>query len=240
VTDSTNHQSLSIHWFTKFIALLAVVGCSKPDLQSPQTQESYALGREVGESLLRQEIKIDEQGFLLGFRDGLKNAPAKLDPSELAAASMRARQQAMRKFQDLQAQAAEYLRKSEAYLAENKKKPEVKTTASGLQYEILTQGKGAKPKDKQMVEVHFEGRLADGTVFDSSRARNQPAEFNIQQVLQGWSEVLKLMPSGSKWRVTIPPALGYKEAGMPPKIPPNAVLIFELELLRVWDGPKAK
>lgn len=221
------------------LVLILLAGCSKPDLENPSTQESYSLGREVGESLLRQEMKLDEQGFLLGLRDGLNNEPSKLDPATLAAASMRARQQAMRKFQDMQAQAAEFLRQSEAYLAENAKKPEVKTTSSGLQYEVLSMGKGPKPKDKQMVEIHFEGRLADGTVFDSSIERKQTAEFNIQQVISGWTEVLKLMPTGSKWRVTIPPALGYRDAGMPPKVPPNAVLIFDIELIRTWDSPKA-
>lgn len=214
-------------------------GCSKPDLKDPNIQESYAIGREVGETFVRQEMKVNEDAFLLGLRDAMKNEPSKLDSATLAEASHRARQQAMKKFQDMQAQAAEFLRASEAYLAENKKKPEVKTTSSGLQYEVLTLGKGQKPKDQQMVEVHYEGKLIDGTIFDSSVQRKKSAEFNLNQVIPGWTEVLKMMPVGSKWKVTIPPALAYRDAGMPPKIPPNAVLIFEIELLKAWDAPKA-
>lgn len=214
-------------------------GCSKPDLADPNVQESYAIGREVGETFVRQEMKINQEAFAMGLRDALKGEASKLDAQVLAEASSRARGHAMRKFQDSQAKAAENLRASETYLAENKKKPEVKTTSSGLQYEVMTMGSGAKAKDGQMVEVHYEGKLIDGTVFDSSIARKVPAEFNIDQVISGWKEVLKLMPIGSKWKVTIPPALGYKEAGMPPKIPPNSVLVFEIELLKVSNPPKA-
>lgn len=220
-------------------ASFTISGCSKPDLKDPNIQESYAIGREVGETFVRQEMKVNEDAFLLGLRDAMKQQPSKLDPATLAEASHRARQQAMRKFQDMQAQAAEFLRASETYLAENKKKPEVKSTSSGLQYEVLTLGKGPKPKDQQMVEVHYEGKLIDGTVFDSSIERKKTAEFNLSQVIPGWTEVLKMMPAGSKWKVTIPPSLGYRDAGMPPKIPPNSVLIFEIELLRSWDTPKA-
>lgn len=221
------------------ILALSFIGCSKPDLKDPSVQESYSIGREVGETFVRQEMKIDESAFLLGLRDAMKQEPSKLDPTTLAEASQRARKQAMKKFQDMQAQAAEYLRASEAFLAENKKKPEVKSTASGLQYEVMTMGKGAKPKDGQMVEVHYEGKLIDGTIFDSSVQRGKTAEFNLNQVIPGWKEVIQLMPEGSKWKVTIPPALAYREAGMPPKIPPNSALVFEIELIKTWNAPKA-
>lgn len=219
------------------IGLLSA-GCQRqPDLGDANNQTSYALGQQVGTTLVRQEIKIDEPSFLLGLRDALSKTPSKLDDKTIAEASMRAQQQAMKKQAELQSKAGEFLTASEAYLAENKKKSEVKTTASGLQYEVMTMGKGAKPKDDQMVEVHYVGKLADGTIFDSSIERKRTATFNINQVVPGWTEALKLMPVGSKWIVTIPPSLGYGAPGAPPRIPPNSVLIFEIELISVSNSP---
>ncbi len=114
-----------------------------------------------------------------------------------------------------------------------KGKPGVHTTASGLQYEILKEGTGPKPSAADTVAVHYEGRLIDGTVFDSSIARGQPAVFPLGQVIPGWTEGVQLMPVGSKYRFTIPPQLGYGESGAGGVIPPNAVLVFDIELLAV-------
>ena len=120
-----------------------------------------------------------------------------------------------------------------AYLAAHKGKPGVKTTASGLQYEVLTEGTGPKPTAADTVAVHYEGKLVDGTVFDSSIARGQPAVFPLGQVIPGWTEGVQLMHTGSKYRFTIPPELGYGPRGAGGVIPPNAVLVFEIELLGV-------
>lgn len=120
-----------------------------------------------------------------------------------------------------------------AYLNLHKSKPGVKTTASGLQYEVLTEGTGPMPTAADTVAVHYEGKLLDGTVFDSSIARGQPAVFPLSSVIPGWTEGVQLMKTGSKYRFTIPPALGYGARGAGGVIPPNAVLVFEIELLGV-------
>jgi FKBP-type peptidyl-prolyl cis-trans isomerase FklB len=124
-------------------------------------------------------------------------------------------------------------KKGEDFLAENAKKPGVKTTASGLQYVVLKEGTGKKPKLEDTVHCHYHGTLIDGTVFDSSVDRGTPIDFPLQGVIPGWTEVLQLMPEGSKWRVFIPSKLAYGQRGAPPKIGPNETLIFEIELLQV-------
>ena len=120
-----------------------------------------------------------------------------------------------------------------AYLKHYREKPGVKTTASGLEYEVLTEGHGARPSKTDTVAVHYEGKLVDGTVFDSSIQRGQPAVFPLDQVIPGWTEGVQLMTPGSKYRFVIPPALGYGARGAGGVIPPNAVLLFDIELLAI-------
>jgi FKBP-type peptidyl-prolyl cis-trans isomerase FkpA/FKBP-type peptidyl-prolyl cis-trans isomerase FklB len=124
-------------------------------------------------------------------------------------------------------------REAAAYLAANAKKDGVKTTASGLQYQVVAPGKGASPRADDVVLVHYEGRLTDGTVFDSSYSRGQPAAFGVGDVIPGWTEGLQLMRPGAKYRLTIPPQLGYGARGAGGVIPPNAVLVFDVELLAI-------
>lgn len=121
----------------------------------------------------------------------------------------------------------------ELFLAENKKREGIITTASGLQYEILTEGNGPKPKATDTVSCHYEGRLIDGTIFDSSIKRGQPAQFPVNQVIAGWIEALQLMPVGSKWRLYIPSELAYGAHGAGDIIGPNAALIFDVEVLQI-------
>jgi FKBP-type peptidyl-prolyl cis-trans isomerase FkpA len=121
----------------------------------------------------------------------------------------------------------------EQFLAENRKKEGVMTTVSGLQYKVIEAGSGAKPKATDTVRVHYRGRLVDGKVFDSSYDRGQPISFGLNQVIRGWTEGLQLMPVGSKYELYIPSALGYGERGASGVIPPNATLIFEVELLGI-------
>lgn len=121
-----------------------------------------------------------------------------------------------------------------AYLEENATKPGVQTTSSGLQYRVLQDADGPKPEKFAEVEVHYEGRLIDGTVFDSSYQRGEPISFLLSQVIAGWQEGVQLMPVGSKYELTIPPELGYGAAGVPGVIPKNAPLVFTVELLRIW------
>jgi FKBP-type peptidyl-prolyl cis-trans isomerase FklB len=123
-------------------------------------------------------------------------------------------------------------KEGEAFLAENKKKDGVKTLPSGLQYKVLAEGKGKTPKATDTVTVHYRGTLTDGTEFDSSYKRNQPASFPVNGVIKGWTEALQLMKEGSKWQLFIPASLAYGEPGRP-GIPPNSVLIFDVELISV-------
>ena len=120
-----------------------------------------------------------------------------------------------------------------AFLVENGKKPGVTTTASGLQYEIMTAGAGASPQSSDKVTVHYEGSLTDGTVFDSSYKRGNPATFGVTQVIPGWVEALQLMQPGAKWKLTIPQDLAYGERGAPPNIPPFSTLIFTVEMIEI-------
>ena len=120
-----------------------------------------------------------------------------------------------------------------AATAEQKENGKVQTTASGLQYEVLTEGTGPKPSATSSVTVHYKGTLTDGKVFDSSYDRGQPATFPLNRVIKGWTEGLQLMSEGSKYRLTIPPSLGYGPAGIPGTIPPNATLVFDVELIKI-------
>jgi len=119
------------------------------------------------------------------------------------------------------------------FMEENGRRPTVKVTASGIQYEILTQGEGAKPKKTDRVLVHYKGSLIDGTVFDSSYKRGEPAEFPLTAVIKGWSEIMQMMSVGSKYRVVIPPSMAYGERGFPPTIGPASTLLFDIELLDI-------
>jgi len=133
----------------------------------------------------------------------------------------------------MQKEAEEELAKGEAFLAENKTKEGVIATESGLQYKIITQGNGPKPEESSTVKVHYTGQLLDGTVFDSSVQRGESATFGVSQVIQGWTEVLLLMPVGSKYQVWIPSNLAYGQQGAGQQIKPNSVLTFEIELLEI-------
>ena len=140
---------------------------------------------------------------------------------------------------DMLAKAKTNLTEGQAFLAANAKKPNVKTTASGLQYEVLSEGKGAKPKPTDAVSAHYKGSLLDGKAFDSSYDRGQPATFVLTQVVPGWQEGIALMPVGSKYRFWLPANLGYGEKGTPGgPIGPNATLVFEVDLLDIVKPAK--
>ena len=128
---------------------------------------------------------------------------------------------------------ADKIAAGKAFLADNAKRPEVTVLPSGLQYEVLTAGTGAKPNASQKVTVHYEGTLIDGTVFDSSYKRGNPATFGVTQVIQGWVEGLQLMETGAKWKLYIPYDLAYGERGSPPQIKPFSALIFTVELISI-------
>lgn len=199
-------------------------------LDSTEQQGSYGIGLQMGQQLLQSGLNISVEAVAKGIYDALQqNAPA-VDLQAVSAALQQMQQQA----EELQrAQFKEIEQAGNEFLAENKKAAGVKETESGLQYEVLVEGNGAVPSRQDKVRVHYTGSLIDGTVFDSSVQRGQPAEFPVSGVISGWVEALSMMPVGSKWRLTIPQHLAYGERGAGASIPPFSTLIFEVELLDI-------
>lgn len=203
--------------------------------EKPLDRISYALGLSMGNNFKASGIKtINVQDFADGVAavfDGL--APrmsydeAKKEIQEYFGKMEKEQQEAAAQMAQVNQQAGE------AFLAENGKRVEVKTTPSGLQYEVLKEGDGAQPTAQDQVEVHYTGKLIDGTVFDSSVDRGMPATFGVTQVIPGWVEALQLMKAGSKWRLFIPSNLAYGPQGAGNVIGPNQTLIFDVELLKV-------
>ena len=199
-------------------------------LESDDQRVSYGVGYNMGSSLGKQhDFDVDKTALKSGLEDGLSGAKTKISEADLQAAFATVQQKAMAANQ---AAGEKNLTASAAFLAKNKTRSGVTTTASGLQYEIVSRGKGPKPKASDTVEVHYHGTLVDGTVFDSSIERGEPATFPVGNVIKGWTEALQLMSVGDKWKLYVPPDLGY---GPRPngKIPPNSVLIFDVQLLSI-------
>ena len=195
---------------------------------------SYSLGALSGNSLKELQLDINKDVFVKGLLDALENKKMALTQAQMMEELQKARQASEAKIKkDLAEQSQVNLKKGQAFLKENGKKPGVKTTASGLQYKVMTTGKGAKPSADGKVTVHYEGKLLDGKVFDSSFKRNQPATFGVKQVIPGWTEALQLMPEGSTYELYIPSDLAYGPNGAPRGgIGPNEVLIFKVELIK--------
>ena len=192
---------------------------------------SYALGVNLGGQVLQAKIQIsDYQSFTKGVETVLVGKQPEVSYTEC----QKILNDYFLKLQQEEMKNAEEAKKSgEEFLVSNAKRAEVKTTASGLQYEILKEGAGAKPNAEDVVRVHYHGTLTDGTVFDSSVKRGQPAEFGVSQVIQGWVEALQLMPVGSKWKLFIPSDLAYGQHGAGDIIKPHSALVFEVELLDI-------
>ena len=204
-----------------------------------EAKVAYSLGFIFGKNNASALENLDVEKFVAGFKDGYGAKQALLTDEEIKKTLTDYKERRMAQQQeDFQKQAQENKERGEAFLAENGKKSGVITTASGLQYEVLTQGASTKPTPTDTVEVHYEGKLTDGTVFDSSISRGQPASFRLDQVIAGWTEGLQLMSVGSKYRFVIPAALAYGEMGAG-TIPPNAVLVFDVELLKVTKDTTA-
>lgn len=189
---------------------------------------SYAIGLGIGQNLLGMGAKgivVDD------FAQAIKDV---LEGNQTAISHQEAREIVNKYFAELEAKMnAANIEQGKAFLEENKKRPNVVTLPSGLQYEIITEGKGKKPEATDQVKCHYEGTLIDGTLFDSSIKRGQPAVFGVNQVIPGWVEALQLMPEGSKWKLYIPSELAYGAQGAGEMIPPHSTLVFEVELIEV-------
>lgn len=205
------------------------------ELKTPKDKISYAIGSNIGNSLKQQGYDIDPQILLSGMQDALAGKKLLLADDEARKVMMDAQMAARAKAEERRkGEGAVNKAAGEAFLAENAKKPGVVVLPSGLQYKVLTEGTGPKPKATDTVVTHYRGTLIDGTEFDSSIARGEPAEFGVTQVIKGWTEALQLMSVGSKWELCIPSDIAYGDRGAPGgKIGANSTLIFEIELLSI-------
>ncbi|MCP2045159.1 FKBP-type peptidyl-prolyl cis-trans isomerase [Pontibacter sp. HSC-36F09] len=191
---------------------------------------SYIIGRDMAANLKKQGIEIEAEAFMKGLKEVIAGQPSSLSDQEIQMAMM-ALQQEMQQKQG--AKGGENQKTGEAFLAENKNKEGIKTLPSGLQYQVLEEGTGKSPAASDKVTTHYHGTLIDGTVFDSSYERGQPATFPVNGVIAGWTEALQLMKEGAKWRLFIPSELAYGSQGAGEAIGPNTTLIFDVELISV-------
>jgi FKBP-type peptidyl-prolyl cis-trans isomerase len=207
-----------------------------PELKTEMDKVSYSIGLQIGfnlvkqqEALKKQNVQVNTDALLGGVKDALANKP------QMTADQVRATLAAFEKDMTQKEQAAgqKNAADGEKFLADNKKKEGVKTTSSGLQYKVVKEGNGPQPKDTDTVVANYRGTLINGTEFDSSYKRGQPATFPLNRVIKGWTEGLQLMKVGSKYQFFIPASLAYGEQQMGPDIGPNSTLIFDVELVGI-------
>jgi len=199
-------------------------------LDSEQKRMSYAIGLTTAQSIARQGVELDLNTFMLGMRDALDGSKPRLSQEEFQIALGSATKSVN---DSLKNRAKNNLEAGQAFMEANKGKEGVITLSNGLQYKELRKGTGNRPKVTDTVVVHYEGKLIDGSVFDSSKERGEPATFPINGVIQGWQEILPLMATGARWEVVIPPKLAYGVRGAGAGIGPNEALVFEIELLEI-------
>lgn len=208
------------------------------NLDSHQAQVSYIIGRDLARNFAQQGLDLDVDTLAGALKEGLQGLPSRLTQEEMQAAMQQLQEQIGGADEDDNTPAPETMNNNnkaegEAFLAQNAGKAGVTTLPSGLQYEVITQGTGAQPSLKSSVTTHYHGTLINGTVFDSSYQRGQPATFPVNGVIAGWTEALQLMPEGSKYRLYIPSDLAYGKRGAGRDIPGDTALIFDVELLKV-------
>ena len=197
---------------------------------------SYSIGinfaNQVKQGFEQNNMAIDPDIFVNAVKDVFDDRPLMLPENEISEILNNLQSEMMAKRDNV---LTDNLASAKAFLAENAEKPGIQSLLSGVQYEVIKEGTGAIPKVTDMVMVHYRGTLLDGTEFDNSYNRGEPTVFTVNQIIQGWSEVLQLMKTGSNWKVFIPPELAYGENSRNPSIPPNALLIFEIELIEIVE-----
>ncbi len=204
------------------------------ELKDQKEKLSYVIGVDIGKALQKQGVPIDPDLVAKGIKDGATDGKLLMTDQEIQETMMAFQKEMRAKQEEVNKQLGEKNRKEgEAFLAQNKTQAGVTTLPSGLQYKVVKAGAGKKPKATDTVVVHYKGTLLDGTEFDSSYKRNQPATFKVNGVVRGWTEALQLMGEGAKWTLYVPAALGYGDKGAGAQIGPNATLIFEVELISI-------
>jgi FKBP-type peptidyl-prolyl cis-trans isomerase FklB len=228
---------MKLRWIGLLGVLLLATQVMAAENAVPKSQKdklSYTIGVNVGRNMKQLPAEIDPEQFVKGFKDGLSGTKTMLSDEEMRTVTTAFQKElAEKQAEKMKAVGEKNKKEGEAFLAANKKKEGVKTLPSGLQYKIIKEGTGKKPKATDKVTCQYEGTLIDGTVFDSSYKRGEPATFPVNGVIPGWTEALQMMKVGSKWQLFIPSKLAYGERGAGPQIGPNAVLIFTVELISI-------
>ena len=223
------------------VFLMIAISCTSSEkvVETPQLTDymdtvSYSVGVDIGKSFRLQEMDINPDVMARGLSDAFSDKETALTDEEIQSTLINFRQEFQQKQREIaQRKAQEEAVAEEAYLVESASKEGVVSLPSGLQYKVITPGDGPSPLSTDRVKVHYKGTLVDGTVFDSSYDRGQPASNNVTGFIKGWVEALLLMQVGSKWELTIPSKLGYGTRGSGDRIPPNSTLLFEVELLAI-------
>ena len=200
------------------------------DLDTDKKRFSYIVGMQVGQQIKGDNIDLDEAAFMAAIRDRMTGAKLQINPADIQATLTRIQKQ---REIDVAKLAETNQAAGQKFLAANKDKADVKTLPSGVQYKAIKPGTGASPKASDTVEVHYRGTLIDGTEFDSSYSRGQPASFPVNGVIKGWQEALQAMKEGAHWQIVVPSEFAYGESAAGGGIGPNATLIFEIELLKI-------
>jgi FKBP-type peptidyl-prolyl cis-trans isomerase FklB len=212
----------------------------RPALKDTKDKVSYSIGLDIGNTFKKQKMEISPEALMAGLKDALSGANPLLTQDEIRTVMTQFSKDMREKSAAVSKEAADKnAKEGEKFLAENKTKPGVKTTASGLQYIVEKEGNGASPKETDTAVVNYRGTLLDGTEFDSSYKRGEPATFPVNRVIKGWTEALQLMKPGAKYKLFIPSNLAYGPGGAGGDIGPNATLLFEVELLSVKPGEAA-
>ena len=231
--------------FAVMIMLTSLAGCtpeeatsaSELELDTPKNRISYTIGVNIGQDFKSQNMDVDPDLLLMGLKDTLSGKELQLTEEEMVQEIQNFQQEMQAKMAaEMEVKAAENKASGEAFMTENAKQEGVVVTESGLQYKIIEPGQGDSPGPADVATVHYRGTLIDGTQFDSSYDRGQPASFPVGGVIAGWSEALQLMKPGAKWQLVIPAELAYGERGAGQDIGPNSTLLFDVELISVEQG----
>ena len=231
--------------FVVMFLLMFAAGCAVEEtkvapelkLDTPKSRISYTIGVNIGLDFKTQKMDVDTDILLMGLKDSLSGKELQLTEEEMISEIQTFQQEMQAKMvAEMESAAGENKAAGEAFLVENAKQEGVVVTESGLQYKVLEPGEGNSPEAADVATVHYRGTLIDGTQFDSSYDRGQPATFPVASVIAGWTEALQLMKPGAKWQLVIPADLAYGERGAGQDIGPNATLLFDVELISVEKG----
>ncbi|MDH5560077.1 MAG: FKBP-type peptidyl-prolyl cis-trans isomerase [Deltaproteobacteria bacterium] len=225
-----------ILWVTFVLFALngSVLAKGKSSLKNTKDKVSYSIGMSIGKNFQQQKLDLNLNVLMKGIKDVLDNKKPQMTDEEVRNTMNDFRKEMMAKFEkEKKALEGKNAKEGAKFLAKNKKEKGVTTLKSGLQYKVMKKGNGPKPTLKDVVVTNYKGTLLDGTEFDSSYKRGQPATFPVQGVIKGWQEALQLMPKGSKWKLFVPSVMAYGDKGNGRVIGPNATLVFEIELLDI-------